>query len=183
MQRLTYVFPTTTDRDRASRAGQHVRDFMCAVVSFPNQWPVVIGLGMRLNVCMCTRLENGVLHNGQQPGSAVNSFFDHSEFEAMNSLSGWEAAHCDEHQFHAKIKVSIWAVFKLSLFDKWSEQRKEERNKKWHFCYRTLLRWAVFRMTFGQLHQSCWSRRHSKRKPGRLNKLLACLWWSYMAFA
>ena len=25
--------------------------------------------------------------------------------------------------------------------------------------------------------------RHSRRMPGRLNKPLACLWWSYMAFA
>ena len=38
-------------------------------------------------------------------GSAVNSFFDHSKFEAMKS-SGCEAARCDEHQFRAKIKVS-----------------------------------------------------------------------------
>ena len=67
---------------------------------------VVIGLGMRLGVRMRTRLENGVLRNGQQLGSAENSFFDNSKFEAMKSLSGWDAAHCDEHQFHAKIKVS-----------------------------------------------------------------------------
>ena len=31
--------------------------------------------------------------------------------------------------------------------------------------------------------ESCWSQRHSKRKPGRLNMILACLWWSYTAFA
>ena len=67
---------------------------------------VVIGLGMRLGVCMRTRLENGVLRNGQQPGSAENSFFDYSKFEAMKLLSGWDAARCDEHQFCAKIKVS-----------------------------------------------------------------------------
>ena len=67
---------------------------------------VVIGLGTRLDLHMRTRLENGVLCNGQQAGSAVNSFFDHSKFETMKSLSGWEAAHCDEHQFRAKIKVS-----------------------------------------------------------------------------
>ena len=67
---------------------------------------VVIGLGMRLDVRMRTRLEYGVLRNGQQPGSAVNSFFDHSKSEAMKSLSGWEAARSDEHQFHVKIKVS-----------------------------------------------------------------------------
>ena len=37
---------------------------------------------------------------------AVNSFFDKGKFEAMKTLSGWEAARCDEHQFRAKIKVS-----------------------------------------------------------------------------
>ena len=47
---------------------------------------VVIGLGTRLDV----RLENGVLCNGQQPGSAENSFFDYSKFVAMKSLSGWD---------------------------------------------------------------------------------------------
>ena len=52
------------------------------------------------------------------------------------TLSGWEAARCDEHQFRAKIKVSAGAVLELSLFEKdekWSEQRK------WHFHYCTLL--------------------------------------------
>ena len=55
---------------------------------------------------MRTKLENGLLRNRQQPGSAVNSFFDHSKSEAMKSLSGWEAACSDEHQFRVKIKVS-----------------------------------------------------------------------------
>ena len=67
---------------------------------------VVNGLGARLDVCMHTRLENGVLHNGQQPGSAGNSFFDYSKFEAMKLLSGWDVACCGKHQFCAKIKVS-----------------------------------------------------------------------------
>ena len=43
----------------------------------------------------------------------------------MKSLSGWEAAPCDEHPFRAKIKVSSLAVFELSLLDKWSEQRRK----------------------------------------------------------
>ena len=60
------------------------------------------------------------VRNGQQLGSAVNSLFDHSKFEAMKSLSGWEAVRCDEHQYRAKIKVSRGAIFELS-FDKWSE--------------------------------------------------------------
>ena len=34
------------------------------------------------------------------------AFVDQFEFEAMKTLSSWEAAHYDEHQFCAKIKVS-----------------------------------------------------------------------------
>ena len=36
---------------------------------------VVFGLGMRLRVRMRTKLENGVLHNEQQPQSVVNGFY------------------------------------------------------------------------------------------------------------
>ena len=57
------------------------------------------------------------------------AFIDRGGFEAMKSLSGWEAARSDEHQFRAKIKVSTLAVLELSSFDKWSEQRKKERRK------------------------------------------------------
>ena len=56
---------------------------------------------------MRTRLENGVLRNGQQLGNAENSLFDHNKFEAMKSLTGWEAARSDENQFRAKIRMSI----------------------------------------------------------------------------
>ena len=76
---------------------------------------VVFGLGTRLRVRMRT-LENGVLRNEQLSSSAVNNFFDQGNFEAMKTLSGWEAARCDEHQFRAKIKVSTRAVLELSLF-------------------------------------------------------------------
>ena len=62
---------------------------------------------------VCTTLENGVLPNEQLSGSIVNNFFDQGNFEAMKTLSGWEAARCDEHQFCAKIKVSTRAVLKL----------------------------------------------------------------------
>ena len=34
------------------------------------------------------------------------AFIDQGEFEAMKTLSGWEAARCDEHPFRAKIKAS-----------------------------------------------------------------------------
>ena len=70
----------------------------------PKAITMVISLGMRLDVCMC--IQDYVLRNGQQPGSAENSFFDHSKFEAVKLLSGWEAARSDEDQFHTKIKVS-----------------------------------------------------------------------------
>ena len=46
-------------------------------------------------MCMRTKLENGVLSNGQQPQSVVNGFVGQGEFEAMKTLSGREAAHCD----------------------------------------------------------------------------------------
>ena len=45
------------------------------------------------------------------------------EFEAMKTLSAWEAAHCDERPFRAKIKVSARTVFELSLFEKHEESR------------------------------------------------------------
>ena len=66
---------------------------------------MVFGLGTRLCVRIRTKLENGILSNGQQPQNVVNGVV--GEFEAMKTLSGWEAAHCDEHPFHAKIKVSV----------------------------------------------------------------------------
>ena len=57
---------------------------------------VVFGLGTRLRVRMRTTFENGVLRNGQQPGSAVNSFIDLGEFGAMKTLSGRIAPRCDK---------------------------------------------------------------------------------------
>ena len=63
----------------------------------PRPMTVVFGLGTRLCVRMRKTLENGVLRNEQPSGSAVNKFFDQGNFEAMKTLSGWEAAHCDEH--------------------------------------------------------------------------------------
>ena len=42
----------------------------------PRPMTVVFGLGTRLRVHMRTTFENGVLRNGQQPGSVMNSFFE-----------------------------------------------------------------------------------------------------------
>ena len=72
----------------------------------PRPITVVFGLGTRLSVCMHTTFENGILRNGQQPGSAVNSFIDQDEFGAMKTLSGRIAPHCDKHQFCDKMTVS-----------------------------------------------------------------------------
>ena len=41
-----------------------------------------------------------------EKGHQLERLVDTGNFEAMKNLSGWEAAHCDEHQLHAKIKVS-----------------------------------------------------------------------------
>ena len=60
------------------------------------------------------------------------AFIDQGEFEAMKTLSGWEAVRCDEHPFRAKMKVSAWTVFELSLFDKvvWTKKEEERRKNK-----------------------------------------------------
>ena len=72
----------------------------------PRPMTVAFGLGMRLRVRMHTTLENGVLHNGQQPGRAENSFINRDEFVAMKTLSGCKALCCDKHQFRDKMTVS-----------------------------------------------------------------------------
>ena len=59
--------------------------FVCTSL-VPRPMIVVFGFGTRLHVRM--------------------AFIDQGEFEAMNSLSRWEAACCDEHHFRVKIKVS-----------------------------------------------------------------------------
>ena len=67
---------------------------------------VVFGLGVRLQVRMRTKLQNGVLCNGQQPQTVVNGFTDQGEFEATKTLNGLGAPCCDKHQFRAKMTVS-----------------------------------------------------------------------------
>ena len=105
MQHLTNVMFISLPHGRGrNHAGQHMRFHTCTSL-IPKPLTVVIGLGTSLDVHMCARLKNGIVRNGQQPGSAGNSFFDHSKFESMKSLSGWDAVCCDEHQFCAKIKA------------------------------------------------------------------------------
>ena len=64
---------------------------------------VVFGLRTRLRVRMRTIFENGVLRNGQQPGSAVSNFIDLGEFGAMKALSSRIAPPCGKHQFCDKM--------------------------------------------------------------------------------
>ena len=54
---------------------------------------------------MRTKLENGVLHNGQQPRNRF-FFFDQGEFEAIKTLSVRRAPRCGKDQFRAKMTVS-----------------------------------------------------------------------------
>ena len=43
------------------------------------------------------------------------AFTDQDKFEAMKTLSGRRALRCDEHQFRAKMMVSIQTIFEISL--------------------------------------------------------------------
>ena len=81
-------------------------------------------------MCMRIKLENGVLLNGQQPGSAVNSFIDLGKFAVINLLSGRTAQHCDKHQF--RTKMSTQTIFEMSLLNMVLTIKKQ-RNEKWHF--------------------------------------------------
>ena len=109
MQRLTYMVSMSPfhyhGRDRVLVPAVPVRRSMCVCTSLtPRSMTVVFGLGTRQCVCMRIRLENGVLCNGQQPGSAVDIF--RVNWEAMKKLSGRRTPHCGKHQFRAKITVS-----------------------------------------------------------------------------
>ena len=57
---------------------------------------LIFGLGTRLLVRMRTKLQNGVLRNGQQPLSVVNGFTDQGEVEAMKTPIGCRAPRCDK---------------------------------------------------------------------------------------
>ena len=116
MQRFTYVVFINLAhyyRKRLVPAVHVVNSrFRLCTSLVPRPMIVAFDLGTRLHVCMRAKLENGILCNRQPTQSVVNGFSDQGEFEAMKMLSGWEAASCDEHQFHAKIKVSEY----LNLF-------------------------------------------------------------------
>ena len=83
----------------------------------PRQMIAVFALGTRLHVRMRTTLENGVLRNGQQPQSVVNGFYRPGWIWGYEDAEWLGTARCDKHPFRAKIKVSAWTVFELSLFE------------------------------------------------------------------
>ena len=88
-------------------AARLVRSRFHVCTSFaPRPMTVVFGLGTRLHVCICTKLENGVLHNGEQPSRAVKSFIDQGEFVAIKMLSVHGAPQSDKHQFRDKTVMS-----------------------------------------------------------------------------
>ena len=71
MQRLTYVVfislaQSREGKDRASKRTARWRFRLCTSLA-SRSMTMVFGLGTRLRVRMRTKLENGVLSNGQQP--------------------------------------------------------------------------------------------------------------------
>ena len=70
MQRLTYVVFISLAQCRVP--AMHRFHLCTSLASRP--MTVVFGLGMRLFLHMRTKLENGILSNGQQPQSVVNGF-------------------------------------------------------------------------------------------------------------
>ena len=165
----SYTLPTTTGRDRASRTFR-----LCASL-IPRPMIVLFGLGTRLHVHMHTKLENGVLRNGQQLQCAVNgmTWVNFKFWRCYVSLDLRAEVHI------VSVLKSRWVLEPFLSEYGWI---KLWWWQKWHVCYCTLLCLAVFRMAFDHLYECCWSQRHSKRKPGHWNKLLACFRWSYKAF-
>ena len=92
------VDPLSAFRGGSGNKTRSTRDFTCTSLA-RRPMTVVFGLGTRLCVRMHTTFENGVLHNEQQPASAVNNFIGQGKFGAMKTLSGRIAPHCDKHQF------------------------------------------------------------------------------------
>ena len=75
MQRLTYVvFISLAQCRRGEKTVPAMRRFRLCTNLTSRPMTVVFGLGTRPRLCMSTKLENGVLSNGQQPQSVVNGF-------------------------------------------------------------------------------------------------------------
>ena len=77
MQRFTYMYMVFINLTHyfGNKPGQ-LRAWLISLVHYSVvPMNVVFGLGTTLCVHMCTKLENGVLHNGQQPQSVVIGFY------------------------------------------------------------------------------------------------------------
>ena len=76
MQRLTYVvFISLAQCRGGKRPCQPPLTISLCTSLASRPMTVAFGLGTRLRVRMRTKLENGVLSNGQQPQSVVNGFY------------------------------------------------------------------------------------------------------------
>ena len=107
-------------------------------------------------------------HNGQQPGSTENTFFDHSKFEAIKSLSGWEAAHSDEDQFVPKWR---WVAEPFSRYRRLTSGLSNKRIQKMALLLPHTFVFSYLPHGFWHLYESCWSQKHSKKKPGCLKRI------------
>ena len=91
MQHLTYVVFINLAHYYGKRLvpAVHVVNsrFRLCTSFVPRPTIVAFDLGRRLHVRMHTKLENGILHNGQPTQSVVNGFSDQGECEAMKTLS------------------------------------------------------------------------------------------------
>ena len=133
-----WAFPTTTGRNYTSHACWSTYNFTVALVSPSDQWSGSLLRKWDCMYTMHTRLENGVLCNRLQQGSAMNSFIDQGWFEAIKILSCRKAL----HNFVLSI---LEPSSSYCCWTKWSEQRI----RKWHFSYCTLVHLAVFSEVFG----------------------------------
>ena len=91
---------------------------------------VVLGLGTRLRVRMHTTFENGVLRNGQQLDSAVNSSIDQGEFRAMKMLSVCIALRCDKNQLYDKIYGEYLNHFRDIVVEHCGLKKERKKNEK-----------------------------------------------------
>ena len=85
-----------------------------------------------------------------------------SEFEAMKMLSGRKAPCGDKHQFCAKMTASEYTQ---KPFSRYHSSLNKEEYEKWHFRYAHFCVFAVFRVAFGHLYESCWSQKQ-RGSPG-----------------
>ena len=106
------------------------------------------------------------------------AFIDHCEFEAMKMLSGRRASHCDKHQFCAKMMVSTQTIFEISLLNIVVLTRKKIR--KMALSWPHTFAFSCLPRSFWPL---IWVLLITKTLKEEAWALLACLWWSYMAFA